>query len=144
MPIALIVSGLVVSGRSTRLGRAWRLRRELDLLKAEADDRAAALGATWIEKIEVASLAPGPAVSLPGDSLHELRRLIDEDVLRSNAYRAEMEAVAEELRSALPPECRGLLGTDPASFEAALAAIVADGTEDVLARLGGSSDAEIA
>ncbi len=137
-PSEHLVARLTVTG-TTPL--AWRLRREIDLLKAEADERAAALGATSIEKVEVASLAPGPAASLPGDPLHELRRLIDEDVLRSNGFRAEMEAVADELRSALPPECRGMLGTDPASFEAALAALVAEGTEDVLARLGGASDA---
>ena len=76
----------------------------------------------------------------PGDPLHELRRLIDEDVLGSNGFRAEMEAVADELRAALPPECRGLLGSDPASFEAAMAAIVAEGADDVLARLGAGPD----
>ncbi len=137
-PSEHLVARLTVTG-TTPL--AWRLRREIDLLKAEADERASALGATSIEKIEVASLAPGPAPSEPGDPLHELRRLIDEDVLGSNGFRAEMAAVADELRSALPPECRGMLGTDSASFEAALAALVAEGTEDVLARLGGASDA---
>lgn len=138
-PSEHLVARLKVTG-TTPL--AWRLRRELDLLKAEADDRAAALGATSIEKIEVASLAPAPASGLPGGPIAELRRLIRDDVLGSNGFQAEMESVAEELRTALPPECRAMLGTDGASFAAVLADIVADGTEDVLARLGGLADAE--
>jgi exonuclease SbcD len=125
---------------------AWRLRRDLDLLKAEAEDRASVLGRTWIEKIEMDCAAPSAAASRrgvpPGDPFAELRQLIDEDVLHSDAFRAEMAAVAEELRLALPPECRGLLGSDPAGFDAALAAIVADGAEDVLARLHGAAASE--
>jgi len=126
---------------------AWRLRRDLDLLKAEADDRASVLGRTWIEKIEMDCAAPsagasGSAAVPPGDPFAELRQLIAEDVLHSDAFRAEMAAVAEELRLALPPECRALLGSDPAGFDAALAAIVADGAEDVLARLHGAAAAE--
>ncbi len=126
---------------------AWRLRRDLDLLKAEADDRASVLGRTSIEKIEVdcaapSAGAPGGAALPPGDPFAELRRLIDDDILHSDAFRAEMAAVAEELRLALPPECRGLLGSDPAGFDAALAAIVADGAQDVLARLHGTAATE--
>lgn len=114
---------------------AWRIRRDLDLLKTEADDRASVIGACWIEKLEVDCRAPGAAVGASADPLTELRRLIDEEVVGSDAYQAEVAAIAEELRTQLPQECRGLLGSDEEAFKATIAALAKDGSEDVLARL---------
>ncbi len=115
---------------------AWRMRSDPDLLKAEADLRAAGIGTCWIEKLEVESLAPdaGGPVS---DPLHELRHLIDDEVLRSEAFRAEFAGVVSELRGQLPPECRGRFGVDEAGFDAALALLARDGADDILARLRG-------
>lgn len=117
---------------------AWRLRRDLDLLRAEAEDQATAVGKSWIDKIEVDCRAPGAipasAVAAEADPLDELRRLMGE-VTQDDAYRAEIAAIAEELRAQLPPECRSLLGADADTFAATLAEAARDGIDDVLARL---------
>lgn len=114
---------------------AWRIRRDLDLLKTEADDRASVIGSCWVEKLEVDCRAPGVVAGSSADPLTELRRLIDEEVIGSDAYQTEVAAIAEELRTQLPQECRGLLGSDEEAFKAMIAGLVKDGSEDVLARL---------
>ncbi|MBX9909281.1 MAG: DNA repair exonuclease [Beijerinckiaceae bacterium] len=114
---------------------AWRIRRDLDLLKTEADDRASVISSCWVEKLEVDCRAPGATAGASADPLTELRRLIDEEVICSDAYQAEVAAIAEELRTQLPQECRGLLGSDEEAFKATIAALAKDGSEDVLAKL---------
>ncbi len=117
---------------------AWRLRRDGDLIRTEADTRAETVGRSWVEKLEIDCVAPEAGVtrSAIGDPFAELRHLIGGEVLQSEAFRAEMAAIAEELRGQLPTECRAtVLGNDAESFEAALARYVLDGAEDVLARL---------
>ncbi len=120
---------------------AWRIRRDLDLLKTEADDRASTVGRCWVEKVEVDCAAPGISASSVGDPVSELRRLIDADVVQSDAYQAEAARIADELRSQLPLECRSILGSDDESFEAAVAELVREGADDVLARLHAGADA---
>ena len=130
-----LVARLTLTG-STPL--AWKLRRDGDVIKTEADTRAEAIGRSWVEKLQVDCVAPEAGASHGGlgDPFAELRHLIGGEVLQSEAFKAEMAAVAEELRGQLPTECRAtVLGNDAESFEAALARYVADGAEDVLARL---------
>jgi DNA repair exonuclease SbcCD nuclease subunit len=114
---------------------AWRLRRDLDLLRTEATRQAEAVGKTWIDKVEVDCQ---PLQAMPGaveaDPLEELRRLMGE-VADDDAYRAEIVAIAEDLRAQLPQECRSIMGTDPDSFANVLAVAARDGIDDVLARL---------
>ncbi len=113
---------------------AWRIRRDLDLLKAEIDARASLVGACWVEKIEADCRPPGEA-GASGDPLGELRRLIQDEVLGSDAFRAELAGVVDELRTQLPPECRDSLGADEVSAQAGLGRFAREGAEDVLARL---------
>ena len=117
---------------------SWRVRRDLDLLKAEADDRGSLIGACWIEKLEVATHSPGETAEPSADPLVELRRLIEEDVLQSEAFQTELTAVAEELRAQLPQECRDSLGADETAFKAGLALLAREGAEDILAKLHAS------
>ena len=116
---------------------AWRLRRDRDLLKTEASDRAGILTRFWIEAVDVACTVPDqPGLGRPAaDPVTELRRLMLTEVRANAAYQADVAAIAEELRGQLPPECRALLGADQAGFEARLAEAVGEGIEDVLARL---------
>lgn len=120
---------------------AWRIRRDLDLLKTEADSRASVVGACWVEKLEVDCRAPGAISGSPDDPITELRRLIDEEVVRTDAFQGEAVDIAEELRAQLPQECRNLFGSDEAAFKAALAELVKEGADDVLARLHAGGDA---
>lgn len=121
---------------------AWRMRRDADLLKAEADAAAAGIGGVWVEKIDVA--ATPPAADAPPDALDplaELDRLIAGEVLGDPGFARRLEEVAEELRSQLPPESRDLFGHDEDSFRAALADLAREGAQDVLARLRPAGEA---
>lgn len=117
---------------------AWRLRRDMDLLRTEAARQAEAPGKTWIDKIEVecqpAQAIPAATALAAADPLEELRRLMD-GILVDDAYRAEITEIAEELRAQLPLECKSILGTDDQAFAATLDTAARDGIDEVLARL---------
>ncbi|HWK65598.1 MAG TPA: DNA repair exonuclease [Rhizobiaceae bacterium] len=114
---------------------AWRIRRDADLLKTEADERGASIGQTWVEKLEIGCKAPGCDVSQPGDPLAELRNLIASEIAEGAAHEAALIEIAEELRGQLPAECRSIFGEDDASFKAVLTELGREGAEEVLARL---------
>ncbi len=59
-----LVARLTLTG-STPL--AWKLRRDGDLIKTEADTRAETIGRSWVEKLEIDCVAPEAAAS-PGRS----------------------------------------------------------------------------
>ena len=117
---------------------SWRIRRDLDLLKTEADDRGSLIGACWIEKLEVATRTPDEIGGSSADPLLELRRLIEEEVFQSETFQTEIVAVAEELRAQLPQECRDSLGADDVAFKAGVALLAREGAEDILAKLHAS------
>lgn len=122
---------------------AWQLRRDGDLLRAEAEQLAQGSRHTWIDRVEVAvqppPSVPRPAAGAVADPLEELRRLMDE-VAGDEGFRAESAAIAEELRAQLPPECRAMLGPDAQSFAAGLDGAARDGIDAVLARLRAGQD----
>jgi DNA repair exonuclease SbcCD nuclease subunit len=114
---------------------AWRVRRDLDLLKAEADDRAMVIGGCWVEKLE-ADCRVSSHDDTPGDDpVMELRRMIALIVGQSDSFRQEAIGIAEELVAQLPPECRAFLGSDENAFCDAVASLVTEGADDVIARL---------
>lgn len=127
-----LVTRLRVEG-STQL--AWRIRRDADLLKTEADDRASVIGSCWVEKLEIACEPPTTDAESSGDPLSELHRLIEDDVLKSDSFRAELRSMAEEIRGQLPQECRDAFGDSETLFDETLALLGRDGAEDVVARL---------
>ncbi len=127
-----LVARLTLKG-ATEL--AWRLRREPELLKTEAESRAEAIGRCWIERIDVACRAPEQAGGDAADPLLDLRRLMQAEVRESAAFHREIADIADELRLQLPAECRAMLGLDEASFGRELDELMREGTEDVLARL---------
>jgi len=114
---------------------AWRIRRDLDLLKAEADDRASAAGRCSIEKVEVECSPSALPSAEASDPLVELRRLVGDEITASGAYRKEIASIVEKLRAQLPPEARDFLGADEDGFAAMLDELSREGAEDVLARL---------
>ncbi len=113
---------------------AWRIRRDADLVRTQAEERAESLERTWIDKVELDVAVPGAADHGAG-ALDDLRRLIRDEVTPSIAYTLGMTAIIEELSSQLPPECRHVLGSDEAGQKAVLAKLALDGSETVLARL---------
>lgn len=132
-----LVTRLHIIGAATL---SWRIRNDLDLLKTEAEEQAKVIGACWIEAMIADCRAPAQTEGAAADPLAELGALIGDVVFQSDAYRAEAAEIVEGLRAQLPQECRAALGSDAASFQAALAAIARDGAEDVLARLHGRPD----
>jgi exonuclease SbcD len=120
---------------------AFRIRRDADLAKGELDNIAAGVGRTWNEGVEV-SCKPGHVEAASGNPLFVLRDLIASDVITSDAFRAEATAIIEELQSHLPPELRNMFGSDEASLRAAIEALGAEGTEDVISRLHSGAEAE--
>src|SRR6202007_2243575 len=96
---------------------AWRIRRDLDLLATELDERASLIGGCWIEKLEIVCHTAREHSGSSTDPVIELRRLIEDDVLTSDAFQADLVAIADELRTQLPPECRDSLGSDEVAFK---------------------------
>jgi exonuclease SbcD len=128
-----LVARLVVTG-ATPL--AWTIRRDVDLLRTEAETRAAAIGAVWIEKLEIDVQRPSIAVSGGNaDPLEELRSVISDDIVGSPAFRAEADSFASDLFDQLPPECRRTLAPDADAFRRLVDKLAQEGSEDVLARL---------
>jgi DNA repair protein SbcD/Mre11 len=132
-----LVARIQISG-TTPL--AWRIRRDLDLLREEVDLRFSAARRCWIEKIDAACRHPENGDSLPADPLAELDKLIENDVLASDALQAEATAIGREMQAQLPPELRRLLGEDESTFQSVLRAIAHEGSADVLARLQGRAE----
>ena len=128
-----LVARLSITG-STPL--AWQMRRDADLLRVEASDRAAALGKTWVEKIELDVTAPSATGGArAGDPIVELGSLIAGEIVGSPAFNTDVRALIEDLRAQLPRESRHVLGETEADFEAVLSRLIAEGSDDVLARL---------
>jgi DNA repair exonuclease SbcCD nuclease subunit len=128
-----LVARLSLTGRTPL---SWRLRRDRDLLLAEAEQRAEGIGRTWIEKIEIATEPPSDPVTQPSaDPVVELDALMRDDVSRRHAVREEIRRMVKDLRDDLPPESRGFTGADEQEFEAFVDRLLAEGGSDVIARL---------
>lgn len=128
-----LVARLSLSG-STPLN--WALRRDAELLKAEAEQRAERTGKTWIEKLELhVSPPPEQAESGRGNPVLELNSIMHDQVLPSAAYREQVRDLVETLRDDLPPEARKLVGDDEAAFERFLDNLISEGAEELIARM---------
>jgi DNA repair protein SbcD/Mre11 len=133
-PSEHLVARLTLTG-ATAL--AWRLRSDADVLAEESRARGAAIGKTWIDKIELDCVAPRANKSAPlSDPVAELRALMETEVAQSKAFQDALREMAEELSRNLPHGARdGLLGQDPGEFAKILRALAREGAEDVLAHL---------
>lgn len=135
----VLVARLHLKGRTPL---AFRLRRDADLLHAEAAARAERIERTFVEKILLEIEPPGAGADAAGP-LAELGCLMREDVLRADGTREAVRALAEKLRDELPGEARDFAGRSEAEFEAFLDRLLVEAGEDMLARLsiGAGEDA---
>jgi DNA repair protein SbcD/Mre11 len=124
---------------------AWRLRSDADMLAEESRALGAAIGKTWIDKVELDCVAPrGNERAPPSDPVAELRALMETEVAESKAFQDALSEIAEELRRNLPHSARDdLLGQDPGELAKILRALAREGAEDVLAHLR-ASDRDVA
>ena len=134
---AHLVARLAVTG-ATPL--AWRLRRDEDLLLGELQNLAASLGDCWIEAVELAVSVPLAGEGADAGPVDELARLMHDDVVRSHAYREELRETLSDLLRQLPKEARTLLAPDEAAEEMLLSELALQGSDAVLARLGGDGE----
>lgn len=139
LPADNLILRLTLTGRTPL---AWRLRRDADLLETEMANIAAGLGGCWIEKVEVQCRAAGDAGYASADPVGELAALVENDVLSSFGFRAEVKGVAEELLQQLPPELRQILAIDEEALESLALNAGLAGSADVLAHLHGRTGAE--
>lgn len=127
-----LVARLHINGATSL---AWRVRRDADLLKTEVDDRASVMGATWVEKLEIACRPPDWPETRSVDPLFELHRLIEDNILGADGFQADLIEIAKEIRGQLPQECRDVFGDDEVAFKEIVTRLARDGAENVVARL---------
>jgi DNA repair protein SbcD/Mre11 len=116
---------------------AFRLRSDADKLREDAAGVGAAVGKTWIDKIELTCVEPGASGAAPSsDPVAELRALMEREVTRSMAFQDALRDMAEDLSGHLPQELRkDLFGRDAEEFAEILRVVASEGAEDVLAHL---------
>ncbi|MFJ6327846.1 MULTISPECIES: exonuclease SbcCD subunit D [unclassified Rhizobium] len=131
---AHLVGRLQLTGTT---GLSWQLRRDRDLLLAEAEQRVEGLGRTWVEKIEIATttLESKPVGALNADPILELGDLMRNEIVHHHGMRETLRELVKELRDDLPPEARTFSGNDENEFEALVDQLLAEGCDDILARL---------
>lgn len=128
-----LVARLRLTGR-TPLN--WHIRRDIDLMRAEAEQRGDRIGKTWIEKVELSIDAPlSEAGTTTADPVVELGVLMRDEVIARSAFRADVSEMVRELLVELPAESRDFAGRDEAGFERFIDNLLADGTEDIAARM---------
>jgi DNA repair protein SbcD/Mre11 len=128
-----LVARVSVSG-ATPL--AWTILRDADVLHTEAESRAEAIGNVWIEKLETDCRRPAivdPAGS--ADPVEVLRRTMTDEIVASEAFRAQAQIIVDNLLDQLPPECRRVLVPDETGLALLVGQLSAEGSEEVLARL---------
>lgn len=118
---------------------AFALRRDADLFRTEMDHRAEGIGATWIDRIEMAVEGAAPAASGGSDPVAELSGLMRGEVLVRPSFRDDIREMVKDLLDDLPPESRRFAGGSEEEFEAFLDRLLRDSGDDVIARLAGSA-----
>jgi len=128
-----LVARLRLHGRTPL---AWQLRRDIDLMQAEAEQRGDRIGRTWIEKLELDFLPPAASAETSvGDPVIELGVLMRDEVITRSSFRDDIREMVRDLLADLPPESRQFAGQDDAGFERFIDALLVDGTEDIASRM---------
>jgi len=128
-----LVARLKLHGRTPL---SWQLRRDIDVMLAEAEQRGDRIGRTWIEKLDLAVEMPtATAETSAADPIIELSALMRDEVMARSSFRDNISEIVRELLSDLPPESRDFAGRDEAGFERFIDALLADGAEDIAARM---------
>ncbi len=111
---------------------AFRIARDLDQLLQEATASAEGQSGLWIDKVENRTTATGALETrLPAD----LVAIVTADLPSDPALMAALTDLARDLVQDLPPDLRNLLGDDEEALRAHCAALLAEGTAQLLPRL---------
>ena len=111
---------------------AFRIARDLDQLRQEAVATAEGVAGLWIDKVENRTNATGAVETrLPAD----LVAIVTADLPNDPALMAALTDLARDLVKDLPPELRNLLGDADHTLHARCAALLTEGTAQLLPRL---------
>lgn len=116
---------------------AWRLLRDLDLLREEAVSVAEGIGSVWIDKVEVGT--QGGAAAMPSGLLAGIAQDAVAGLSQDPAILAAADREIDDLLKALPKELRTLFGQDGVATAKARDDLLNLGVAEVLARLGSGS-----
>lgn len=120
---------------------AFRLRRDGDLLRAEAEQAAERVGRSWVEQLALDVAPPGFAAdAAEAGALAELDRLMRAEIA-GGALRDEVARLVQELSTDLPPELRDAFGSSDTATAQFVEALLREAEADVVARLDGGRDA---
>ena len=125
-------------GRLKLIGKtplAWRLRRDADLLLAEAEQKTQGIDRTWVEKIEVDVRPSDLSQTTIADPLIELGELMQLEVMASHGFREDIRHLVKDLVDDLPPESRKFAGNNELEFEAFIEDLLSESGDDIIARL---------
>ena len=111
---------------------AWRLRRDPEIVRAEALHCAELIGRTWIEKVSLEVTAPAdPSIGPIGEVADTIRSKI----APSDSFRRSALEVLDEIQKALPPAARDVFGDSEERRNEILDQLIDEGCQTVLAHL---------
>lgn len=115
---------------------AWRAARDRDVLEELLRGTAAGLDGTWIDRVRSSLRPPAAQGAGAGDeTLHRLTDLVDEDLLDSPELGERVRAELAEFLRRMPKGFRDRLGETEAESEAAVGALLRQGSGELLMRL---------
>ncbi len=129
-----LVARLTLTGDTSL---AARLRRDEDLTLSEARQTGESIGSTLIDRVKFAFGAAKQADSGP---VGELAALVTPDSLPPEVAEQTLAAM-DTIRTKLPPELRKTLPDDEDARRALAERLIAEGANDVIARLRGAEEA---
>ena len=117
---------------------AWRAARDRDVLEELLRGTAAGLDGTWVDRVRSSLRPPASTDRSTGsddDALHRLTDLVDEDLLDSPELGERVRAELAEFLRKMPRGFRDRLGETEAQSEAAVDALLREGSRELLMRL---------
>lgn len=113
----------------------FRIRRDLDLLKAEAEQRGEAIGRTWIDKIELDLATAQMGETESADPVLELAALMRSEIVTGHGFREDVREMVLELCDYLPAEARRFAGGSEKELDAFIDWLMRESGDDIVARL---------
>ena len=110
---------------------AWRILRDMDMLREEAVSVAEGIGTVWIDKVE--NVTQGRPTSIQPTA--GLTTALVDGLSQDPAILAAADREIDDLLKALPKELRQLLGQTDTATAAARDDLLSQGVAEVLARL---------
>ena len=114
---------------------AWRAARDADVLEELLRGTAGGLDGTWVDRVRSSLRPPASGAGASDETLHRLTDLVDEDLLGSPELGERVRAELAEFLRKMPKGFRDRLGETEAESEAAVGALLREGSRELLMRL---------